>query len=369
LEGQGLVASLAAALFGSALGFLFYNFAPAVSFMGDAGSLVLGFLLAVLGIKIKFIHFPLGSTWMAPIVVLGMLIFDTTLVSLSRARRGRSIFQGGSDHTSHRLVQLGMSAPRAVLTLYVGAAALGALAVFLTRAPVLVANVAFGILVLIGLVALLVFERIEPKLAGDPPLVLIPGGGGFNEAMCAALAVSRNVTVLLAPRQMGAEVSPARAEVVEIVAALAEDPDAVRRVLARGLGEAWWEELNGLDRALRLSGIALSVFNRPVEIAPHSNLNPAGDLLPQALSAIRNARLILLGPGDSQVNLLPALASTGLRAALAEAGRKCLFVKTGESAEALDEWLDAKPDVTSLQTLPQAIQTRLLAQAAARAKT
>jgi UDP-GlcNAc:undecaprenyl-phosphate GlcNAc-1-phosphate transferase len=69
LEGQGLVASLAAALCGSAIGFLFYNTAPAVSFMGDSGAFMLGFVLAALGIKLKFAHYPLGATWMAPIVV------------------------------------------------------------------------------------------------------------------------------------------------------------------------------------------------------------------------------------------------------------------------------------------------------------
>lgn len=68
LEGQGLVASLAAAQFGAALGFLFYNFSPAISFMGDAGSFTLGFVLAVVGIKLRFIHYPLGSTWMAPLL-------------------------------------------------------------------------------------------------------------------------------------------------------------------------------------------------------------------------------------------------------------------------------------------------------------
>jgi UDP-GlcNAc:undecaprenyl-phosphate GlcNAc-1-phosphate transferase len=90
LEGQGLVASLAAALFGAALGFLFYNFAPAVSFMGDAGAFTLGFVLAVIGIKLRFVNHPLGSTWMAPLLVLGVLLFDMSLVVLSRLRRRRS---------------------------------------------------------------------------------------------------------------------------------------------------------------------------------------------------------------------------------------------------------------------------------------
>lgn len=200
LEGQGLVASLAAALIGAAAGFLFYNFAPAVSFMGDAGALTLGFVLAVIGIKLRFVNHPLGATWMAPIVVLGVLIFDTALVSLSRWRRGRSIFHGGSDHTSHRLTQLGVAQPRAVLTLYLTAALLGAAAIFITRASVLMANLAFGALAAAGIAALVVMERVEPRLSGDPALVLIPGGGGLAEAVRAATRLSGEVVLLLAPR-------------------------------------------------------------------------------------------------------------------------------------------------------------------------
>src|SRR5205085_10402074 len=199
IEGQGLVTSLAAALAGAAAGFLFYNFAPAVSFMGDAGSLTLGFTLAVIGIKLRFIHYPLASTWMAPIIVLGVLIFDTLLVSISRTRRGRSIFQGGSDHTSHRLAQIGIGQARAVLSLYVIAGALGLAALLITRAPALAANAAFGLLLLAGLAALVVFERIEPRLSGDPQLVLIPGGGGLVDAVRAANKLSREVVLLLAP--------------------------------------------------------------------------------------------------------------------------------------------------------------------------
>jgi UDP-GlcNAc:undecaprenyl-phosphate GlcNAc-1-phosphate transferase len=218
LEGQGLVASLAAALCGSALGFLFYSTAPAVSFMGDAGALMLGYVLATLGIKLRFLYYPLGSTWMTPIVVLGVLIFDTTLVTLSRWRRGRPIHQGGSDHTSHRLVQLGMSQPRAVLTLYLVAATLGALAVWLTRAPVVTANVVFAALVAAGLVVMAIFERIEPKLSGDPPLVLIlAGGDDWAARVREARQLSHNLTLLLAPCRVGGEVRPTHGEVAEAV--------------------------------------------------------------------------------------------------------------------------------------------------------
>lgn len=290
LEGQGLVASLAAALLGASAGFLFYNLAPAVSFMGDAGSLTLGFLLAALGIQIRFLEYPLASTWMAPIVVLGLFIFDTTLVTVSRLRRGRSPFQGGSDHTSHRLTQLGLSKPRAVLTLYVAAFTLGATAIVLTRLEPLVANASFAGLLLAGLLVLVWFERIEPKLAGDPPIVVIPGGGGFAEAVQAALSVSGNVTVLAATGP-GA---PAREEVIETLAVLAEEPPAVRNLLKRGLSDEWARDLPALGRALRLRGSILTVSDETtIEVQ----------------TALRKARLIVLGPGEAAINQQPVLAS------------------------------------------------------------
>ena len=89
-----MVAALAAAVAGASLGFLYYNISPAMVFMGDAGSLLLGFTLAVVGIKYAPAELPLGSTWMVPIVVLGLPIFDTTLVTYARWRAHRHDVQG-----------------------------------------------------------------------------------------------------------------------------------------------------------------------------------------------------------------------------------------------------------------------------------
>src|SRR5689334_2284458 len=89
-QGLTLVTSLAAALAGSAVGFLIYNFNPASVFMGDMGALVLGFVLAVLGIKIKFGVQPPSVTWMVPLLVLALPIFDITLVVVTRLLEGRS---------------------------------------------------------------------------------------------------------------------------------------------------------------------------------------------------------------------------------------------------------------------------------------
>lgn len=153
-EQLSLVSSLAAALAGASVGFLLYNFNPATTFMGDMGSMVLGFLLSVLAIKLDF-HAPrdhLVITWMVPVIVLGVPIFDTTLVVFTRLREHRSPMQGGKDHTSHRLVSLGLSQRAAVLTLYLVSAALGLVAVALSTATVeggvrIGAGVAFAALV------------------------------------------------------------------------------------------------------------------------------------------------------------------------------------------------------------------------------
>lgn len=133
-----LVGSMAAALGGASIGFLIYNFNPASSFMGDMGSMVLGFLLAVLAIKLNF-RVPAERqviTWMVPVVVLGLPIFDAALVILTRLIEGRSPMMGGKDHTSHRLVSLGLSQRAAVLALYAVCAALGVAAVRLSHANI-----------------------------------------------------------------------------------------------------------------------------------------------------------------------------------------------------------------------------------------
>lgn len=133
---QFLVAALAAALLGACLGFLRYNFYPAKIFMGDAGSLFLGFLLAVLGIQLRFPQNSNFVTWMVPIFILGLPIFDTTLVVISRLRRGVSPNTAGKDHVSHRLVNRGFSQREAVLILYLIGGSLGMVGVYITQATI-----------------------------------------------------------------------------------------------------------------------------------------------------------------------------------------------------------------------------------------
>ncbi len=123
------VALLGAATAGAALGFLIHNFYPAKVFMGDAGSLLLGFLVASAAVlnSTRTAH-DAASAVAVPLFVLALPLFDMTLVIAARGRAGRPIGQGGRDHTSHRLVALGLSDRATVLLLYAIAAFMGAIA-------------------------------------------------------------------------------------------------------------------------------------------------------------------------------------------------------------------------------------------------
>ncbi len=134
-QGLTLVSSLAAALLGSAVGFLIYNFNPSSIFMGDMGALVLGFILAVLGIKLKFGEQPPDVTWMVPILVLALPLFDITLVVITRLLEGRSPAQAGKDHTSHRLMSIGFSQRQTIAILYGACVLFGVIGVLVGAAP------------------------------------------------------------------------------------------------------------------------------------------------------------------------------------------------------------------------------------------
>lgn len=185
LNGQQLVSILAAAVLGASLGFARYNLPLPKStiFMGDSGSLFLGFLLAVLGIKIRIPDNIIQITWMVPLIVLGLPIFDTCLVAISRKRRGVSFFQGGVDHSTHRLARLGLDNLSVALAISLINGALGLVAIFITHASPAEAYVVATTLVL---VALYVLWRLEFKASytlrtGKPdPLLTAPENGKNN---------------------------------------------------------------------------------------------------------------------------------------------------------------------------------------------
>lgn len=125
-------------LAGALAAFLIYNFNPASIFMGDCGSLVIGFTLAVL--SLYYSETVAGnrlSSMAVPILIMLVPILDTTMVTLIRLLSGRRAFTGGKDHTSHRLVLMGLSEKKAVLFLYLIGAISGLAALFVSRSDTL----------------------------------------------------------------------------------------------------------------------------------------------------------------------------------------------------------------------------------------
>jgi UDP-GlcNAc:undecaprenyl-phosphate GlcNAc-1-phosphate transferase len=165
VNGQLLVAPFTAALLGASLGFLVYNFNPARIFMGDAGSLFLGFVLAAVGLKLRFPGHPDTITWMIPVLVLGVPVLDMTLVTISRLRRGVNPWTtAGKDHLSHRLVQLGSSHRHAVLIIYSMCVAVGASAFLVQYVSFEVAYTILGLALLAGGLGIFFFEKSRNTL-------------------------------------------------------------------------------------------------------------------------------------------------------------------------------------------------------------
>ncbi|MGA2192324.1 MAG: MraY family glycosyltransferase [Nitrospirota bacterium] len=166
MNGKMTVAIMAIALSGAAIGFLRYNFSPARIYMGDTGSMFLGFTLAALSVgntigsytKINFFGF------LAPVLILGVPIFDMLLVMFFRLRRGQSIFHGSNDHYAIRLRSIGWPVRRITVASYFAAALLSAWALVLISVsyrPVL--YVCLGLLALTGSGLMFLIGRINMR--------------------------------------------------------------------------------------------------------------------------------------------------------------------------------------------------------------
>ncbi len=157
---QHLVAALSAALLGACLGFLRYNFRPATIFMGDAGSMFLGFLLALLCLQLRFPDNVNFVTWMVPVFIMGVPIFDMTLVVISRIRRGvNPLTTPGKDHLSHRFVFRGFSQRESVLVLYLLGGVSGMAALFITSADIIEGYIMGSALLVLSILAIWRLER------------------------------------------------------------------------------------------------------------------------------------------------------------------------------------------------------------------
>ncbi len=162
ISGDSVLALLSISLMGACLGFLIYNFHPAKIFLGDSGAIFLGFLLAAMGLRVaNNENLPFLTRWMVPIFILVVPIFDTSLITISRIKRGLIPFlHPGKDHSHHRLYNLGLGQKKTVLLIYLFGTAGGLISLFIYRLPVLGAYLLFSFLLLSCLALLYLFEKL-----------------------------------------------------------------------------------------------------------------------------------------------------------------------------------------------------------------
>lgn len=136
VNGQYFVSAMALVLAGGLFGFIYWNKSPAQIYLGDAGALFIGFVLAAISIRINLVEMASALALITPILVLAVPLLDTAVVIFTRLRRGISIFEGGRDHLSHRLVRTGLTKEASVIRLAVMSGISGLLAFLASISPV-----------------------------------------------------------------------------------------------------------------------------------------------------------------------------------------------------------------------------------------
>ena len=158
-SGQVFVGGLALVFIGSLLGFLVFNFPPAKIFMGDAGSLVVGFFVAMLTVRTTYYHQAQSGQWypvFMPIVVMAVPLYDFASVTVLRISQGKSPFVGDTQHFSHRLKRHGLTDTQTVLTLYLATLCTGLSAIFLYQVNLTGAILIFvQTIMVLGIIAIL----------------------------------------------------------------------------------------------------------------------------------------------------------------------------------------------------------------------
>ena len=158
---QYLIAALSTVTAGATLGFLVWNKSPAKIYMGDAGALFLGVLLATLTVRFQPTAQTQLASYLIPIFLLAMPILDTTVAVASRIKRGLSPFQGGQDHLSHRLIRAGYSRRSAAFSLWGLSALFGALAISISQVGGVAEYYLAAFAVTIWIVLLVLFFRTK----------------------------------------------------------------------------------------------------------------------------------------------------------------------------------------------------------------
>ncbi len=158
-DSQQLPLSALSALFlGGCIAVYYYNKSPARLFLGDSGAQTLGFMLAAIAILYAPLEKYQNSSWFVPVLLLGVPIFDTSLVFISRLRRGKPVYQANRDHTYHRLVALGFDPGRAVFLMHLAGLALECLAFVAVSIDPLRSNLIFAGCLLAGFVLLVYLD-------------------------------------------------------------------------------------------------------------------------------------------------------------------------------------------------------------------
>ena len=157
--GQYSIAALSLVLTGATTGFLLWNKPPARIYMGDAGALFLGILIATLTLRFDPNPINLSASFALPILLLAVPILDTTVAVISRLRRRISPFQGGQDHLSHRLMRAGLSKRQSVISLWIISSFYCFIAVAISNAPFDLERVLTGISGLIWFLMLILFLK------------------------------------------------------------------------------------------------------------------------------------------------------------------------------------------------------------------
>jgi len=162
-QGQELVSALAIVTAGSTLGFLIWNKSPAKIYMGDAGALFLGIIVATLTIRMDPGIAPNWKSLAIPVILLAVPILDTTVAVSSRIYRGISPFSGGRDHLSHRLIRIGLSHQLAAISLWLGSAVFAFSSFLIYSLSETTGNVILTTVAITWCVSLVMFLRIPSE--------------------------------------------------------------------------------------------------------------------------------------------------------------------------------------------------------------
>ena len=160
LAGRDSIAFLSVVLAGAALGFLRHNFHPAKIYLGDAGSLFIGFMLAALSMNAGYTRINLIAA-VSPVLILGIPLFDLTFVMYIRWREGLPIMRGSPDHYALRLLRCRLSVRETALVSYMATALLGAAALIVSQVPLNLAVAVIATTLSIGLISAYLLMKVD----------------------------------------------------------------------------------------------------------------------------------------------------------------------------------------------------------------